>query len=367
MTDPSDPQVPGDSRVQGGAASDVTAAPGATDGGDPAPAVVPAPEAAPEAEAAPVRLSAFSLDGRSVPGLYLVGWLATVMGMAVLLVSFMAADSSAAPWLFLAGLLVLTVGAFAATGSQAVENARRTDLAYRGPSPVLVFLVVFPVTLLGILVVLAPLSALGLDTRSPAATTISLAVTMLAYIGVVRLLVVGPGALAWSDMGLAIPAGAAVRDLLVGAVFAVPVLVVTILLSGLLSRFLQPSASPLPPAGDALGLLLNLLSAAVLAPIGEELFFRGFATTAWARAIGAGPAIVRGAIFFALVHVLTQLDSSFGEGVQRALFSFVALLPVSLALGWLFLRRGSLYAAIGLHAAFNGLQLIVLFAAASSS
>ena len=361
MTDPIDPPVPGS------AASDGTAAPGAIDGGDPAGAVDREPSAAAEAGATPGRLSPFSLQGRSVPGLYLVGWLGTVMGMAVLLVSFMAAGNSAAPWLFLAGLLVLTVGAFAATGSQAVENARRTDLPYRGPSPVLVFLVVFPVTLIGILVVLGPLSALGLDTRSSAATTISLAVTMFAYIGVVRLLVVGPGALAWRDMGLAMSAGAAVRDLLVGAVFAIPVLVVTILLSGLLSRFLQPPASPLPPADDPLGLLLNLLSAAVLAPIGEELFFRGFATTAWARAIGAGPAIVRGAIFFALVHVLTQLDSSFGEGVQRALFSFVALLPVSLALGWLFLRRGSLYAAIGLHSAFNGLQLIVLFAVASSS
>ena len=105
--------------------------------------------------------------GRSVPGLYLLGWIATVMGLGVLLVSFLAAGNAAAPWLFLVGLLVVTVGAFAATGSQAVENGRRTDLAYRGPSPVLVFLVVFPVTLIGILVVLAPLSALGLDVRSP--------------------------------------------------------------------------------------------------------------------------------------------------------------------------------------------------------
>lgn len=302
-----------------------------------------------------------------MPGLYLLGWIATVMGLGVLLVSFLAAGNPAAPWLFLAGLLVVTVGAFAATGSQAVENARRTDLAYRGPSPVLVFLVVFPVTLIGILVVLAPLSALGLDLLSPVATTISLAVTTLVYAGVVRLLVVGPGALAWRDMGLGMPVRAAVRDLLIGALFAVPVLVVTLLLGGLLARFLQPSASPLPPPGNVLGLLANLVSAAILAPIGEELFFRGFATTAWARAIGAGPAIVRGAIFFALVHVLTQLDTSFGEGAQRALFSFVGLLPVSLALGWLFLRRRSLYAAIGLHAAFNGLQLILLFAAASGS
>jgi membrane protease YdiL (CAAX protease family) len=363
LTDPSDPPVPGD------AASDGDAEPEPDPGSapDPGPAPDAAAELAPDDTVAPVRLPVFGLEGRSVPALYLLGWIATVMGLGILLVSFMAAGSEAAPWLFLVGLLVLTIGAFAATGSQAVENGRRTDLAYRGPSPVSVFLVVFPVTLIGILVVLAPLSALGLDVRSPVATTISLAVTTLVYAGVVRLLVVGPGALAWRDMGMVMPAGAAVRDLLIGAVFAVPVLVVTLLLGGLLSRFLAPAPSPLPTADTALGMLANLVSAAVLAPIGEELFFRGFATTAWARAIGAGPAIVRGAIFFALVHVLTQLDTSFGEGAQRALFSFVALLPVALALGWLFLRRRSLYAAIGLHAAFNGIQLILLFVAASAT
>ena len=110
-----------------------------------------------------------------------------------------------------------------------------------------------------------------------------------------------------------------------------------------------------------MGLVANLVSAAILAPVGEELFFRGFATTAWARAIGVGPAVVRGALFFALAHVVTLFDSSFAEGAQRALFSFVALLPVGIALGWLFLKRGSLYAAIGLHGAFNAIQVVLLY------
>ena len=266
-----------------------------------------------------------------------------------------------------AGLLVLALGVVAGAGSQAVERGRRTDLAFRGPSPVLVFVVVVPLTLIGSLVVLAPLSALGLDAGSPVATTLSLALTALVYVGVIRLLVVGPGALAWRDMGLAQPAGAAVRDLMVGAAFAVPVLFVTLLLGGVLARFVEPSPNPLPPAGDALGLIANLLSAAVLAPIGEELFFRGFATSAWAKAVGIGPAVVRGAIFFSIAHIVTQLDSSFSVGAQRALFSFVVLLPVGIALGWLFLERRSLYAAIGLHGAFNAIQAILLFAAASST
>ncbi|MHB8891680.1 MAG: CPBP family intramembrane glutamic endopeptidase [Candidatus Limnocylindrales bacterium] len=361
MTDPSDPVVP-DADAPGAAD-----APGTADAPDAdVPGAAEAPDVSPAA-VDPPRPGIFSLEGRATPGLYLVGWIATVMGLAVLVVSILAAGSAAAPWLFLAGLLVLALGVVAGTGSQAVERGRRTDLAYRGPSPVLMFVVVVPLALIGSLVVLAPLSALGLDAGSPVATTLSLALTTLVYVGVIRLLVVGPGALAWRDMGLVQPAGAAMRDLLVGAAFAVPVLFVTLLLGGVLSRFLEPAPNALPPAGDALGLVFNLLSAAVLAPIGEELFFRGFATTAWAKAVGIGPAVVRGAILFSIAHVLTLLDSSFAEGAQRALFSFVGLLPVGIALGWLFLRRGSLYAAIGLHGAFNGIQLILLFAASTAT
>ena len=316
-----------------------------------------------DGEGGPPSLSTFSLEGRAVPALYLIGWIGCVMGLGILVVSLMATSSSAAPWLFLAGLVLLGVGLVSAAGSQAVEGARRLDRPYRGPSPVIAFLAVVVLTLLAILVVVAPLTALGLDARSPLATTVSLAVTALAYVAIVRLLVVGPGSLTWADMGLGLPASAIVRDLALGAVLAVPVLAVTVVLGLLLSRVLTPAPSVLPNSGDALGLALNLLSAAVIAPIGEELFFRGFATTAWSRAIGAGPAIVRGAAFFALAHVLTLMDATFAEGAQRAIYSFIALLPAGLALGWVFLRRRSLYAAIGLHAAFNALQVVALFVA----
>ncbi len=113
-----------------------------------------------------------------------------------------------------------------------------------------------------------------------------------------------------------------------------------------------------------MGLLANLVTAAILAPIGEELFFRGFTTTAWARSVGARRAIVRGAVFFGIAHVLTLFDASFEVGAQRALFSFLSLMPVGIALGWVFLARRSLYASIGLHAAFNAIQVVLLYAAA---
>jgi membrane protease YdiL (CAAX protease family) len=47
-------------------------------------------------------------------------------------------------------------------------------------------------------------------------------------------------------------------------------------------------------------------------------------------------------------------------------FSSIALLPIAITLGWLFLRRRSLYAAIGLHGAFNGIQVLLLFAAGNA-
>lgn len=311
--------------------------------------------------------SLFSLEGRAVPGLYLVGWLGTLMGVAVVFVSFMAVGSAAAPWLFLAGTVLSVVGIVSAAGSQAIERRNRPWLAYRGPSPVLVFAAVLAVTLVGVVLVLAPLSALGLDARSPLATTLSLVITTVAYLALVRLLVVGPGALTWRDMGLGLAPGPALRDLALGALLAVPVLVVTLALSALLAGFLSPPPSVLPPAGDAMGLAANLLSAAILAPVGEELFFRGFATTAWARTAGPRVAILRGAVFFAIAHVIVLFDASFATGAQRALFAFVALLPVGVTLGWLFLARRSLYAPIGLHGAFNAIQILALFGATGAA
>jgi len=308
----------------------------------------------------------FSLEGRRVPALYLIGWVGSVMGLAVIGVSFMATENSASRWLFLAGAVVLVLGLISAAGSQAVERSGRTELAYRGPSPVLAFVVVFALTVLGVVVILAPLSALGLDAGSPFATMLSLLITTLAYAAVIRALVVGPGSLSWAEMGVRRPDASAVRELLIGALFALPVLVVTIFLSAVLGSFLQRSPSPLPESGNVPGLVFNLVSAAVLAPIGEELFFRGFTTTAWARAYGAWPAIIRGALFFAIAHVLALFDADFATGAQRALFSSIALLPVGIALGWLFLSRRSLYAAIGLHGTFNAIQVVILFVAGAA-
>ena len=120
---------------------------------------------------------------------------------------------------------------------------------------------------------------------------------------------------------------------------------------------------PIAPPRDGPSLAVSLLAAALLAPISEELFYRGFATTAWLRAYGPTRAIVQGGLFFAFVHVLTLGGPDFDHAARTALVAFVARIPVALALGWMFVRRGSLAASIGLHATFNGV-LVVLSALA---
>lgn len=312
--------------------------------------------------AAPGPPLVFSLEGRAAPALYLIGWVGSVLGVSLALVAILGGGPGAG-LLFAAALVLASIGFLAAGGSQAVERSRRPGLAYRGPSPVLAFAAVIALTLLGIVVVITPLIALGLDAASPAATAISLVLTTLVYVGVVRLLVVGSGALSWREIGIVVPVPVAVRELVLGAAWALPILVVTAVVGLAMRAVIGMDAlppSPLPPAPDALGVATNLLSAVLLAPIGEELFFRGFVTRAWERMLGAWPAIVRGAIFFSFAHVVTLFDTNAAEGAQRALYAFVVRLPVGIALGWLFLRRGSLWAPIGLHAVFNGIQVAAL-------
>ncbi|HSO30206.1 MAG TPA: CPBP family intramembrane glutamic endopeptidase, partial [Candidatus Sulfomarinibacteraceae bacterium] len=102
---------------------------------------------------------------------------------------------------------------------------------------------------------------------------------------------------------------------------------------------------------------------ALIAPIYEELLFRGFAATAWARAASPAAAIVRTSLLFALAHVLTQGGETFGDAFGVAVVAAAGRLPVAFVLGWVYLRRQSLWAAIGLHAAFNGILLVLAEAA----
>jgi CAAX protease family protein len=248
----------------------------------------------------------------------------------------------------------------AGAGSQGIERRARGGRAYVGPSPFLVFAAAIPISQLVLIAAGTILVAVGVDVQSPIATLISVSLQAAVYIGLVRLLVVDGGFLSWVDMRISRPSAAALVELTLGAGWALPVIVATIPIALFITQFLPvPPQSPLPPTGEAVGFALHILAGVVVAPVSEEVLFRGFASTAWMRDMGVTRGVVRGALFFAVAHVLTISGVSAGQALGAALAAFLGRIPVAFALGWLFARRQSIWAPLGLHAAFNGLLLIL--------
>jgi len=130
--------------------------------------------------------------------------------------------------------------------------------------------------------------------------------------------------------------------------------------SGVLALLLQSIASRLGVnlAGDQavtnllrdLPLGWSVLGAVIMAPVAEELFFRGLVFNAWEREYGTARALVGSAGLFALVHVV--------GGTALAVFQVLLL---GLLLGYVYMRVRSLAVTIGMHAAFNLVSVLALF------
>jgi membrane protease YdiL (CAAX protease family) len=335
----------------------------------PRPGDAPEPDApapgAPTPASRAFGLTSFSIEGRRAPALFVVGWLATFVGGGLAALTLIGIGGVAGAIIWLVGLALATIGLVLLGGSQAVER-RAAGAAYAGPSPVLVFLVVLAGSQLAGFAVGLPLSLLVQDVPRPVADLLGVLVQAAVFAGVLRVMVVGAEAMGWSEMGLRRGLGNAVRGLLNGAVFAGPVILVTAVLAYVAAQLAGAApASPLPPTGTAAGLALHLVAGAVVAPVAEELLFRGFALTAWRRTVGDRGAIVRSSVVFVLAHVLFVGGDGFGEAASLAFVAGIARVPVAFALGWLYVRTGSLWGPIGLHAAYNAILIVLGEAAAS--
>ena len=266
--------------------------------------------------------------------------------------------------LLLAALVPTALGLSSAAGYQVIARAQRPASEYRGPSP----LILFGLQLVLANVLAGALLLLGLpDLGSSSVAFLAIATTLaLSYLVVVSLFVVRTGALSWRELGLPVgaPFGRVLTDAGFGAltmlVLWVPVTILAALLTVLLGT---GTANVVPEPSNLTDFLLLALGAAVLVPIGEEVFFRGLALTAWLRDRGVRSALIRSTVFFALVHSLNiNVEPGPGaawDGARQALLTVVVIAPVGLALGWLFLRRG-LVAAIAGHASFNFIGVVLL-------
>ena len=150
-------------------------------------------------------------------------------------------------------------------------------------------------------------------------------------------------------------------DLLVGLLTGLALVVV----AGVVLAVVRAAASeiighapeePEQVAACVRGVGLALLGPVVIvaAPVGEELFFRGFLYQGLRRRLSVWPAAIVSGMFFGLVHV--RVDD------LRSFLIIPSLTAVGIGLALVFERRHSLLASMSAHAAFNvvGYVAIVL-------
>jgi membrane protease YdiL (CAAX protease family) len=108
----------------------------------------------------------------------------------------------------------------------------------------------------------------------------------------------------------------------------------------------QPEQIPSTVQGSSL--VLSAIVVVVAAPIGEEVFFRGFLFQGLRRRLSLWPAALISAAVFAVVHLVPLL--------------IFALFPVGLGLALIFEYRRSLLSSIAAHAVFNLVGFILIAA-----
>lgn len=97
------------------------------------------------------------------------------------------------------------------------------------------------------------------------------------------------------------------------------------------------------------GLVLTFFVVAILAPVAEEIFFRGFLYGGLRARLGIVGAMLFSTLFFTALHF--SIDA------------FIPIFVLGLFLAWLYEKTGSLYPGIILHAANNGVAVLALFVA----
>ena len=174
----------------------------------------------------------------------------------------------------------------------------------------------------------------------------------LGLVGVPTWLVVVRG-VRWADFGWAGSGqGGHWRDawqgLAIGVVAQLAVVPAIYLPILLLTDNLDVSgpARELVDRADGLGIALLVLMVVVLAPMAEELFFRGLALRALEARMARRVALIASAAFFGLTHLqLLQLP---------------ALVMIGLVCGWLAQRDGRLGRAVWAHVGFNATTTAIL-------
>jgi membrane protease YdiL (CAAX protease family) len=219
---------------------------------------------------------------------------------------------------------------------------------YRGPA-VLVLLAM--AVIVGTVVTLpAGRTALALFDDRPLSvpgTLLLLTSTQIGLLAVTGALVVAPRALAGVNL---LGRSSVSRSVLLGLGVAIPAWIGAQLLAAAAGVVLEAMGfhqdagvlDTVLARGDPTVILVAFL---LVAPVAEELFFRGVVYNAWERERGPRFALFGSAVLFAVIHT--------------SLFSLVPIFALGVALALVYRSTGSLVATIAMHAGFNAISVVI--------
>jgi hypothetical protein len=183
--------------------------------------------------------------------------------------------------------------------------------------------------------------------------TAALLITSEAWIGLTVLLVARRRRMSLAHLGLRPPRHAWVMPVAVVAAYASLILyaiAVTILdeLTGSdLSGLMEGNALPTGDYDVLLWVLLGI-GVVVIAPLAEELFFRGLVFRALDSMWPTALAMVVSGVAFALLHLNVSV--------------LIPFILIGIVFAWAFRQADSLWAPIGAHAIVNGMSFILTIA-----
>jgi uncharacterized protein len=183
--------------------------------------------------------------------------------------------------------------------------------------------------------------------------------TEIPMLIVVYLRLIAPGAVSWTALGLRPLPLRVLLPMGIGAGLAGLVIVgiVGALLSqiGLQQNQIEHEFGFVRTEGPS-AFALVLIFAAVIAPVVEELFFRGFLFGLYRRRQPVWVAYAGSSVLFTLLHLMPgQMNLSQMAGLSVGIFLLAMLLA------WLYQRTGSLYPGMLAHAVNNATGLILFY------
>lgn len=250
-------------------------------------------------------------------------------------------------WLALLGAALFVAGLVYTAVRQIRVRSFLPPERYRGPAAVLLLALVFAVATIINAPFSSDIAALvgGEGDLTLLGAAVILVSTQVALLLVSWLFVARPNALAGLPAFPGRDVAGAVRS---GVLWGVAAWFVATALGALMVTILQAVGVDAEPqtAERAVNMLepwIVVPAVVIVAPIAEEVFFRGVVFNAWLREGGRRWAFIGSSALFAIIHL--------------SIVSVVPIFVLGLALAWVYDRTGSLVAPIAMHAVVNGISV----------